>query len=226
MRQQRSRTRETGPQTIPRAVPYIWVTWLTKLLSGEDQCWWAAWFKAHYKFQKVQRDFDSAAWSAAHNDMLQKQIGRLTADGALCYIEGQNSFAIEGEIATLAGKIDIIAVRNEVGTIIDCKTGKQKDADYQQLLVYLMMAPLGLTHARPITLTGEVHYSDKATLVRREDLTQAARERIVSAIRTAGSPDPPARVPSWGECRFCDISKTDCPERLERQERSAAKGLF
>ena len=212
--------------TVPRQSAYIWVSWLTKLLSGEDQCWWAAWFKAHYKFQKVKRDFDSAAWSAAHNDMLQKRVGALTADGAMCYLEDQNSFASEGEIATVAGKLDILAVRPPMGTIIDCKTGKRKDADYQQVLVYLMMAPLGLAHAKPLTLTGEVQYGDGVVAVRQEDLTPAVKERIVSAIRKVGGSEAPARVPSWGECRFCDISKADCPERLEKTERASARGMF
>ena len=26
--------------------PYIWVTWLTKLLSDENSCEWAAWFRS------------------------------------------------------------------------------------------------------------------------------------------------------------------------------------
>ena len=36
--------------TIQRQTPYIWVTWLTKLLAGEAQCDWASWFKAHNKY--------------------------------------------------------------------------------------------------------------------------------------------------------------------------------
>ena len=29
--------------------PYIWTTWLPKLLTGESLCEWSVWFKAHYK---------------------------------------------------------------------------------------------------------------------------------------------------------------------------------
>ena len=28
--------------------PYLWVTWLPRLLSGESSCEWASWFKAHH----------------------------------------------------------------------------------------------------------------------------------------------------------------------------------
>ena len=30
---------------ILRQSPYIWFTWLTKLMAGEAQCEWASWFK-------------------------------------------------------------------------------------------------------------------------------------------------------------------------------------
>ena len=29
--------------------PYIWVTWLTKLLVGENSCEWSAWFRAQHE---------------------------------------------------------------------------------------------------------------------------------------------------------------------------------
>lgn len=212
--------------TVPRKAPYIWVTWLVRLLSGENHCSWAAWFKAHYTFQKVPSNFDSAAWSAAHNDLLQQRVATLTADGWRCYVENQNKFTIEGEVATLAGKIDILAVRGDAGLIVDCKTGQRKDADYQQMLVYLMVAPLGLAHAKGLTLSGEVQYRDGVVPVRTEELTAAVRDRIVGAIRMAGEATAPARVPSWGECRFCDVSSADCPERLERTQTSSAGGMF
>ena len=32
-----------------REHPYIWATWLPRLLIGENSCEWAVWFKAHYQ---------------------------------------------------------------------------------------------------------------------------------------------------------------------------------
>ena len=32
-----------------RDQPYIWTTWLPKLLTGENSCEWAIWFKANYQ---------------------------------------------------------------------------------------------------------------------------------------------------------------------------------
>jgi len=45
-----------------RDMPYIWITWLTKLLVGENSCEWAAWFRANHEcrsYDKVPSPFDA-----------------------------------------------------------------------------------------------------------------------------------------------------------------------
>ena len=39
-------------------------------------------------------------------------------------------------------------------------------------------------------------------------------DRLVSLVRRLSAQDPPEKAPSAAECRFCDISDTDCPERV------------
>lgn len=213
--------------TAPRSAPYIWVTWITKLLSGDDQCQWSSWFKAHFTYDKAPRDFDVAAWTAAHNDMLRKRVAALTADGWLVFLENQNAFNLHGEIATLAGKPDILAVRDKEARVIDCKTGKRRDSDYQQVLVYLQMLPLTHDAVKGCRLTGELQYTDGSVEIRPEELTPAVRDRIVGEIKRAGAVDPPERVPSYKECLFCDITAENCPDRIEKKRTAtAAKGLF
>ena len=38
--------------------------------------------------------------------------------------------------------------------------------------------------------------------------------------RLANTREPEVKVPAWSECRFCDISKLHCPERVERPDRA------
>ena len=38
-----------------RKFPYIWTTWLPRLLTGENSCEWAAWFKAHHESWSASR---------------------------------------------------------------------------------------------------------------------------------------------------------------------------
>src|SRR2546426_12613973 len=56
----------------PREGPYIWVTWLSKLLAGEAHCEWALWFKAHHKYDKrLDESFDLASWAARHAELVR-----------------------------------------------------------------------------------------------------------------------------------------------------------
>lgn len=32
-----------------RTQPYIWTTWITKFLAGDNSCEWATWYKAHHE---------------------------------------------------------------------------------------------------------------------------------------------------------------------------------
>lgn len=212
--------------TTKRDSPYCWVTWLTPLLSGDSQCEWAAWLQSRFTITKVKRDFDSAAWAAQHNDMLNKRVSQLTADGWLCFLEDQNGFNLRGERVTLAGKPDIVAVRDDVAKVIDCKTGKRKDGDYQQVLIYLLVLPLTLDAIKGKRLVGELQYKDGSVDILPEELTPDVKERIVAMIRKMGEASPARRVPSFRECMFCPVSSADCPDRIEKKQTATAGGMF
>ena len=40
-------------------------------------------------------------------------------------------------------------------------------------------------------------------------------DALGATIRQLAAATPPKRVPSFQECRFCDISAADCPERMD-----------
>ena len=42
-------------------------------------------------------------------------------------------------------------------------------------------------------------------------------DRLGNVIRRVASDKPAHRIPSVQECRFCDISAVDCPERVESE---------
>ena len=62
-----------GTAVKRRGNPYIWVSWLTKLLSGESQCVWSAWFRANHTYTKAPSDFDAGAWQIDHAAMLRTE---------------------------------------------------------------------------------------------------------------------------------------------------------
>jgi len=194
---------------------YTWVTWLTSLLAGDAQCFFAPWFKSRHTYEKVPRDFDVAAWTAEHTAMVRKRVAELKADGWTCTVENQNQFRIVGKSTTLAGKMDIVAVQGERILVIDCKSGQQRDSDWWQVLIYLFVLPMTkptLTAGRIVE--GEVTYKSRSVPVPPEMLTEARRTDLIDLLRLMASPNAPEAVPSAHGCNFCDIPKSECPVRF------------
>ena len=129
-----------------RPNPYIYVTWLTKLIAGENQCEWSSWFKAHYRYEKLSSDFNTAKWTADHNQLLHRRKGELEKMGHTVYIEDQNKFTLKGKTGIdLGGKADIVGVNGIEAVVEDAKTGSPKNSDHIQVLIYMMVLPLATT---------------------------------------------------------------------------------
>lgn len=202
---------------IPRGEPYIWVTWLPKLLVGEAHCQWALWFRAHYRYEKAPSTLDTALWCAQHAALVEKTEQALRDEGWTVSVEDQNKFAVHGRTATVAGKPDLIAVKGEVVRVIDCKTGAPKGSDCMQVLIYMLLLPRVRPECQGRVVYGEVRYSDGLQVIEPSELTQDLQEHIWKAIRQAAGSTPPPKAPSSRGCRFCDITATDCEARVELQ---------
>ncbi len=206
-----------------RREPYLWVTWITKLLAGEQNCEWATWFKAHFSdFEKQARSTDLATWTAQHNAMTRKRADELRAEGYRVYVEDQNKFTFRGQAATLQGKPDIVAVSTthdpgqEDVLVVDCKSGKKRDSDRLQVLIYMMVLPYTHEACKDKIVRGELEYSDDR--IRIDVLPASVRELIISTIKRVAGADQLARVPSFSECRFCDLTSVDCSARVNEDE--------
>ena len=103
-------------------LPYIWVTWLTKLLTGEASCEWVGWFQAQHdrrSWTALPGDFDSTAWQIELTAARNKYQEMLEGRGFDVSTETQNSFHLKGRTATVGGKPDLIAVKGNRGLIVD-----------------------------------------------------------------------------------------------------------
>jgi len=218
------RLREGASMTAPRDGSYIWVTWITGLMSADRQCEWSAWFRAHFQgYDRVPSDFDLSKWKAAHGEMVRARADELRGEGYTVFVEGQNKFSLKGRAATLGGVPDLVAVRDGRGLVVDCKSGKQRDSDAFQVLTYMLVLPLTHEACRGVSLAGEVQYRDSRLRIEPEKLDDELRGLIRATIERVGGDAEPSRVPSLGECRFCDITAADCPERVDEEERAPAE---
>jgi len=207
--------------------PYIWVTWLAKLLGGDLECLWSAWFRAHYRYEKYEEMAgDLQKWNADHARLVRKKELELKKLGYTVTTEQQNDFKVEGAVAVVAGKPDIVATMPpgtlpEHAIILDAKTGRRRSADWWQILIYLYFLPKKVT-TLPAELSGEIVYGQQdAVTVEPTELSAARKDDIVAMIKVIAGDEPPKKVPSREECKRCNVGPADCPERVRATPRHA-----
>ena len=201
------------------AGPYVWVTWLSKLLVGESSCEWGSWFKAQHdgsSWDKIPSDFDQVRWLMKHTELLEQTRSYYQRQGYLVTLDSQNSFVLKGNTAALAGKPDLVATRGNKALVVDVKVGQPNAANTAQVMLYLYALPRALPRLYAETsLSGQVVYPDGPVEVPGQAVNQEFVGSLGRLMRRLSSGQAPRRVPSWAECRFCPISSRDCPERVE-----------
>ena len=196
--------------------PYIWATTLAKLLTGENSCEWAGWFKAHYQnWDKPPSDFDSTTWMLEHTALVNDERAARERIGYTVYTENQNLFRLTGKMATIAGKPDLIAEKHADAVVIDAKTGKTSPSHRAQVMIYQYAIPKALTQYQGKRLSGHVRYPNAHIASPESAVDQPFIGNLAALIRRLADDTPARRVPSTPECRFCDISTEDCPVRID-----------
>ena len=141
--------------------PYIWVTTLAKLLTGENSCEWAGWFKAHYRgWTKPPSDFDSATWMLEHTALVNRERESLENIGYDVYTENQNLFRLRGQTAIIAGKPDLIGEKHREILISDAKTGRPSPSHHAQVRIYQYAVPRALPQFQGKDARGQVRYPE------------------------------------------------------------------
>ena len=199
--------------------PYIWVTTLAKILTGENACEWAGWFKAHHQYWiKPPSDFDTATWMLEHTALVNQERDSLERIGYEVYTENQNLFRLRGQTATIAGKPDLIGEKHHEILISDAKTGRPSPSHAAQVRIYQYAVPKALPQFQSKDARGQVRYPDSYVGSPASVVSPEFVGNMSALIRRLADKTPARRVPTAEECRFCDISKSDCPDRIETWE--------
>ena len=202
----------------PRSGPYIWATWLARLLVGDASCEWAAWFRAHYKeFERMPGDFDAVAWQIRHTAILNEVRDRLEAGGSSVLTENQCHFSLRGNSgAVIGGKPDLVAFGEDNRAIVyDVKTGQRRPSDAAQVMIYMYALPY-VSRYRGMSFEGRVVYADGGEIeIAASAVNDSFRADLHALIRRVTAADAPRRRPSAFECKMCDITPNDCPDRMD-----------
>ena len=210
--------------TEPRSGPYIWVTWLSKLLVGDRSCEWTAWFKAHHKnYDRSTGPFDIVTWQMNHTALLNDVRAGLELDGNRVSSEDQNYFNLRGNSgAVLGGKPDLVVMRDDdTGTIYDIKTGQPRASDNAQVMIYMYALPY-VNQFRGVRFDGRLVYATGDELeIPADAIDDSFKNHLFGLMRRISDPEPARKVPSALECSMCDLTLADCPEMIESDPRDA-----
>jgi hypothetical protein len=204
-----------NPLTIIRPEPYVWVSWITKLLAGEASCTWSVWLRAHYQTAKVPSKLELGTWQMDHASLLRKAVTEYETEGLTVFAEGQNLFTLKGKTGTLSGKPDVVAVKGKSGWIIDTKTGSPKASDRVQVMVYMWALPKTNPAFAGVRFDGKVVYRTRYNLVHADEVDETFAKRVGELMKEVCGEIEPHKAPSYGECQFCPVTTEDCPDRVE-----------
>lgn len=193
--------------------PYVHVTWVSKLLSGDNSCEWAVWQKAHYGAPKRSRS-DLDGWIIKHTALLQKTRARFEKEGLRAFTEDQNKFTLRANTADLGGKPDLVLTGAD-NFICDIKTGQPKTSDRMQVMMYMYALSRASNRFKGIQFSGMVVYEDYHDFIPAEAIDNTFVDSFASLIRRISSETPARVVPSVRECRFCDFTIDICQARME-----------
>jgi len=196
---------------------FIWITWLSKVMAGEQNCVWASWFKTHYtNYEKAPSDFDLVKWTMDHTRLVHELHAERRTAGDQVYLERENEIRYQvRENLVVVGKPDLVAISNKGATIYDVKTGKERRADQVQVLLYMYLLPLTVARYAGTKPSGCVVYGSTRANIPPEAADSGFARNFNHFLDAIAGDIPAVRVPSRNECRFCDIAKSECPDRME-----------
>jgi hypothetical protein len=201
--------------TVPRESPYVYATWLSKLMGGDNQCEWAIWFQAHHKITKRPNGMDFDTYQINHTALLHEIRDDLVGNGYTVSIEAQNYFEVVGQTARLAGRPDIIAFRDDETLVIDGKTGNTSAAHNAQVLIYMWSLPRAQPKYKGKKFSGMLIYkSGETKSIAANRLDSAFIKDLGNLMGRVTATEPPLKTPSLSECGYCPITDEDCADRV------------
>ena len=203
--------------TVRRDQPYLYPTWLAKLMSGEISCEWAVWYRVHYKdWARPPSDFDEARYTMEHTRLLREMRSKRDPGTERIYVERQGSFWYTHPSGIrISGTPDLVTTGPNGNCVYEAKAFSQRPYHKIQTMIYMYCLPRSeRMEFFGRTFSGEVQYVEHAAQIASEEVAGRFEEQLNYWMTLLSSNDPMERFPSEQECRFCNIGKVDCPDRM------------
>ena len=103
----------------------------------------------------------------------------------------------------------------DAAVVVDAKTGNESPSHTVQVMIYLYAVPKALRRYRNAKLRGQVTYATTLCAFQQRLSMKRSSQNLGALIRRLSADEPARRVPSPQECRFCNITAADCPDRVD-----------
>lgn len=195
---------------------YARVELLSKLLGKEKLCNFSVWLPTQYQVEKPPSNYNPSE----HDEMVIQRAAQLEAEGYTVYVENANSLKVNGRIfeICIAGRPDIVAIKDSWVVVEDCKTGKRRDAHRFQVLLYMLLLPLAPEtkhHCQGQTPHGRLVYPDGTVEIPAWAVDGQFKQLLRQTIAMLCSATPPNPTPNNWECRYCNIAAAHCPVKSD-----------
>ena len=145
-------------------------------------------------------------WTADHEELVRDRV----VDLRLAHIDPrlEAGMTVQGRLATLSGKPDI-RYEFDGGTVFeDAKTGRRRDSDHVQVLLYVWLHRIQTKQLG----SGRVVYRDGVEDVDIARLGDVERD-AARLLRMCADLKTPLPFRSMAGCRSCNIGRSDCSMR-------------
>jgi hypothetical protein len=223
---------EPKKQATVKTQPTVQAKMLAEFMMGEKECEYSVWFPTHYKYEKLSDDSEQLnKWMNEHEKLVSYRADELQKEGFTVYIENANWFTVKGTNypISISGKPDIIAIKDDLVRIEDCKTGKVKPSHEMQVLVYMRLCPYAPEtkwYTKNRIIEGAVIYWNGATEVSHSKLDVGFKNLFRKSLAIIASSEPAWTAPNKWACLYCNISKDYCVDRFEGESDTEPHDLF
>ena len=109
-----------------------------------------------------------------------------------------------------------MAQRDDDVVVVDVKTGRESASHVVHVMIYLYAMPRAHEQYRDRKIRGQVTHEGHTVHIPPESVNERFIRSLATLTRRLADKNPAKRVPSAQECRFCDITAADCPQRVEQ----------
>ena len=212
--------------TQHRDTPYTWSTTVAKLLGRSAFCRWSTWLRTHFTHARLPATVSLATWQLQHGAMQHAEAHRLKGNGYQVAVGPQNRWQMRNATgATLAGAPDLVA-RNDDGDVLIVNVYPHEPKSADTLDTLISVYALARQHPDQPPPRAALLYPGGRQEIDADTFTRelpALKQSLHGLMQIILDPDtPPERTPAWSECRYCDVSPSDCPERITEDPQATA----